>query len=165
MVPRTDTIGSIFRDAAAASGFVRHGRACYRPSDELLWVVTPEQVFRGPSWAIRVALVARRLAPDAEWPTDSDAQLQTEARFLARLFEPGSTEADALDGPAISEALYSESSLSLAGRRDALQVMSTTLYSTLSHVESLTTLAAIFREGRLKSALVSSSLRELLDSM
>jgi hypothetical protein len=154
------SVGSLVRSALEAAGLQRHGRACYLISDELIWVVTPEQLWSGPSWAVRVGAVARWLSPDVEWPSDGNAHLQTEARFMTGL---RGADAEALDGPAVGDALRSDSGLAATDRSATLGRFASVLHMALMQLTTRGDLAQQVKADLLPNALIVKDLRAALE--
>jgi hypothetical protein len=124
-------------------------------------VITPESLWGGPQWAVRIALVDRSLSPELEWPGDADAHLQTELPGLTSI---GSADAVALDGDAVAKALRTDTPLNDDDRIVALRRLAIALHGVLSGVMTRSALAAEVRSGRLANALVVKDLRHILEA-
>jgi hypothetical protein len=160
-VARGETLGARLRAELSAVGFQRRGRSCYLSSEELIWVITPEPLWSGPHWAVRVALVDRWLSPYVEWPGDADAHLQTEPLGLTSL---KNADAVALDGDAVAEALRADTPVNDDNRTLTLRRLAVALHDVLSGVQTRSSLATEVRAGRLMSALIVKDLRRILEA-
>lgn len=79
---------SALRSALVDKGFERNGACFYLRSDELIWVVEPERVFKGARWALRLGCLVRNIDPELTTPRENQCHVTSDYEFIGEAVPP-----------------------------------------------------------------------------
>jgi hypothetical protein len=163
MTMTSKDFGKAIRRSLADVGFVRHGAAHYLACGDLIWVVEPERIFAGSSWALRLGCLARALDP-TEYPRENQCHMTSEYEFMGDAV-PASAQSSRFNDHRSYFVMASDLKHDMIDddeRLKAIDFAASDLRERLGVVGDMESLGELISSGLFSSLLVDRRLRELL---
>jgi hypothetical protein len=158
-----DEFADAWRAAFKAAGFKHYSRTYYLQTIELIWVVKPERIFRGLTWAIHLGCHIRALDPESQRPRQHECHVQLDYKQFGDAVPDAATGSRFDDHSSYFSSAFDLSYLKItdAARMEAISFAARDMSEQMITVDTVARLAKFISDYQIRG-FISRQARELL---